>query len=82
MKIQKFIRFLKENNAYDKYVSNFQQHPNINNDGNILTCLERAFKQFPNKPLETTVIGFDWCHSNEGSQYWRALSDKYKVKNL
>ena len=82
MKIQKFIRFLKENDAYEKYIANFQQHPNNLNDGNILTCLKRAFFIYPSKPLENTAIGFDWTRSNEGSQYWRELSDKYKVKNL
>lgn len=62
---QKFIRFIKENNVYDKYKNN------VIND----KCLISELKKFR---MESYISGaFDWLSSKEGIDFWVNMNDKW-----
>ena len=87
--IPKFCRFLKDENAYDKYTFNMshtamcQSHPlykilkKIKETNDVNSTLIR---QFFNRlsPYSWIMEAFVWRKTEEGSLYWSNLNSKWK----
>lgn len=71
------LRFLKENDLYSKYIKNIKEHPNdYGMTRTMKTNLIAAIQHMPQKPLNSTRIGFHWQDSFEGYYYWSEQSKK------
>ena len=70
---RKFIRFLKQNNAYEQFMFNFRkQNPLCNNK-------ELYFKSYSNADtLKYVDYAFVWDNTKEGWEYWANLDKKWK----
>lgn len=71
-----FVQFLKDNNAYEKYMHNVkienQRWENINNYIQL--------DDLKKKPQNTWLFGaFSWSRQNEGTTFWDRLSDKWEL---
>jgi hypothetical protein len=74
-----FVEFLKENNAYYKFINNRNFTYNGEKQNNSFD-----FEQFYNNWDEYNYIySFIWCKSNEGFLFWEKLNHKWhnKLKN-
>ena len=60
-----FIKFLKDNNAHDAFTKAFQESEF--NRERLMYC----------DPKYYITNAFVWAHTEEGSDYWRDLSDKW-----
>lgn len=70
--MEKFIKFLEDNNAWENFERNFiEQKTNVAGYKN--TCKIRK-----NQELDTA---FGWELTKEGVGYWSKLNDKWKQKN-
>lgn len=65
-----FIRFLKENDAYKKYIVRITHSNNLINKCEVL---EYLLKTYPSFLISGT---FSW--QSEEIQYWRRLDNKWK----
>lgn len=63
---QQFIKFLKDNNAYEQYLFNFNK---------IYPKNQYLSKLTPENFIDRA---FTWCYTNEGWQYWFNLSDEWQ----
>ena len=76
---QQFIRFLKDNNAYEQYMFNFNKRE------------EKRNKAYPKsqffsktKPENYVNRAFTWINTKEGNPFWFNLSiewKRYYIKN-
>lgn len=71
--MEKFIKFLEENNAWDKFEKAFTKA-----DRNP----EEYVEDVKRLRLRNAISGaFAWTETDEGHKYWRDLSDKWKEKS-
>ena len=70
---QQFIHFLKENNAYEKYVYNFNNREEKRNK----VCPKSQFFS-RTKPVYYVNKAFTWCNTKEGNPFWFNLSVEWK----
>lgn len=70
--MEKFIKFLKENNAWEKFEKNFIKQ------GTDVKEYKEACKTPKNWEL---VMAFTWANTDEGFPYWRALNNKWWNEN-
>ena len=69
--IEKFIKFLKKNRAYKKFINNLK---NLNND----ETTKDIDKYLPiTGPHIYIWAAFTWDKSPEGNNYWHNLTDKW-----
>lgn len=68
----KFIEFLKEHNAYEKFVNNLKAICNTTIDE---LCTDDCF-------TEWIGVAFDWSLTPEGKHYWQNLDNLYCEKVL
>ena len=68
-KSKKFIHFLKQNNAYVRYVYNFGKHN-----------YKLSFDAFTRVYLQSQYINsaFVWDETKEGWSYWNNLSERWR----
>lgn len=70
--MRKFIKFLEENNAWEKFERAFE-----NENKNVKEYKEMC-KVFASIELETA---FDWEDTKEGIPYWEKLNNKWIQEN-
>ena len=65
----KFIKFLEDNNAWEKFERNFIKQ------GVDVKEYKRGCKTFERSHL---TLAFTWSETKEGSKYWSRLNDKWR----
>lgn len=70
--MEKFIKFLKENNAWEKFEKNF------NKDGEELKEYKKMCKMWRNSELS---LAFTWAATEEKYSYWLNLNRKWCEEN-
>ena len=76
---QQFIQFLKDNNAYEQYVFNFNNREEVRNN----ICPKSQFFS-KTEPIYYVQRAFTWYNTKEGCCFWFNLSvewKKYYTKN-
>ena len=68
-----FIKFLKENHAYENFMFNF------NNREKYLGYRKRTFNNFISFALYNALIysAFNWFGTSEGYEYWHVLDRQW-----
>ena len=69
---QQFIRFLKENNAYEEYIHNFNNRKEEDNK----VCPKNKFFS-KTEPLDFIDSAFNWSNSHEHFLFWENLNGKW-----
>lgn len=70
--MEKFIKFLEDNNAWKNFERNFiEQKRDVRR-------YKRDCKTFEGSHLS---FAFTWSETKEGSKYWSRLNDKWKQKS-
>ena len=71
---QQFIQFLKQNNAYEQYMLNFNNRSKMSK-----YYSKKAFKKYFKFTEEKLLItnAFDWDKTKEGFDYWDKIDDKW-----
>ena len=70
---QQFIRFLKENNAYEQYMNNFNKREEFRN----MICPKNKFFSKA-EPFNFINRAFTYDRTNEGYMFWFNLSTEWK----
>ena len=70
---QQFIRFLKENNAYEPFLTNFEKREEKRNK----VCPKRQYLK-KMEPEDFIDRAFDWKNTKEGWKYWFNLSIEWQ----
>lgn len=93
--VKKFTRFLKENNAYAEFVSEFKSSPHKSirmdwayseiskNTGLFKGVPNESFKSYCRelmKPDEALNFAFRWAETKKGFDFWEALSGEWRRK--
>jgi len=83
-----FLRFLKDNNVYDKYVYNFSQDVQskwreskkiLINSKSLNLWIEQNLINSNNKKItELISSAFLWCHTSEWATFWADIDIKWK----
>lgn len=60
-----FIKFLKENDAYDNFIAEIEKDKDAKK------------RMIIGNPMYYITNAFVWAHTPQGSDYWTALSDKW-----
>ena len=69
---QLFIQFLKDNDAYEEYVYNFNKREKFRNKA----CPKNQF--FSKKePKEYILFAFTWDSTSEGLRFWNEIDIKW-----
>lgn len=69
---QIFIQFLKDNDAYEEYVYNFNKREKFRNKA----CPKNQF--FSKKePKEYILFAFTWDSTSEGLRFWNEIDIKW-----
>jgi len=71
----KFIEFLKENEAYEKFKTNLKED-RINIESKQAT-LKTVFEEHPLNYIE---VGFVWHKTQEGYNFWHSLNKLWRVE--
>lgn len=69
-----FFAFLKENNAYDKWLYNLLERLPMNDTEQCNVSIEKLFKQ---KCLCAINEAFIWHNTKEGYDFWFQLKQKW-----
>ena len=70
---KKFIRFLKQNNAYEQFMFAFRKQNALRNKKGLY------FKNYSNaEPLKYVDYAFVWDNTKEGWEYWANLDKEWK----
>ena len=76
---KKFLRFLKEEGAYQLYIDNlYKSHPTTDLDF-WKFGLKKIFNE-KEKCAEAIFYAFCWRRTKQGHEYWSKLSNKWKDK--
>lgn len=71
--MEKFIKFLEENNAWDKFKKAFTKAGRN---------LEEYMEDVKRYGFKNTISGaFLWANTDEGLKYWCDLSDKWEKES-
>lgn len=68
---EKFIQFLKDNNAYDAFVKNC-----LSDHG---TTIDRIIKNWTNDPEKWIFAAFYWINTEEGHDYWNRIEQAWEI---
>lgn len=66
--MEKFIKFLEENNAWENFERAFTK------SGQDVECYKDMCKRWKGREL---YAAFPWEYSKEGFDYWQKLNDKW-----
>ena len=80
---EKFLRFLKEEGVYSKWVYNiYEQHPT--SDLIFWTRNLKAIFSEEYKCIEAINYAFYWAYTRQGCDFWAELDEKwrYECRNL
>ena len=74
---QLFIKFLKDNNAYEQYMANFKIHRIKNKE--LVNSNKFTPKEFFNNTLygDFFAYAFFWKDTSQGYDYWNKLDGKW-----
>lgn len=81
MTVQKYIRILKDEDLWERYVYNYYHHPNKNNSGDIFKDMEQAIIQCKNA-INSFSKGWNWGDSSEGVNFWEEKRRLINIKLL
>ena len=70
--MEKFIKFLEDNNAWEKSERNFIEQ------GGDVERYKRDCKTFERPHL---ILAFTWSETKEGPKYWSRLDDKWRQES-
>lgn len=70
--MEKFIKFLEDNNAWENFERNFIEQ------GTDVKDYKRDCKTFERSHL---TLAFTWSETKEGSKYWSRLDDKWRQES-
>ena len=70
-----FFAFLKENNAYDKWLYNLLERLPMNGTERFNVSLEKLFKQ---KCLCAINEAFIWANTKEGYYFWLKIQKEWR----
>lgn len=70
--MKKFIKFLENNNAWEKFEKAFIEN------GKDAKAYKAIFKEDENRALDTAFI---WAKTKEGHAYWSELNQKWSEEN-
>lgn len=73
-----YIRFLKDKDAYNKYLEEYYRHPNEYNTGNVVTDLRKTIESIHTlnyiSPLYHRIIGWNWSGSIYHPFFWDKIA--------
>ena len=73
---QLFIKFLKDNNAYEQFMFNFKKDEEYRMYHLIKFSSNEFFK---NEPIQNYILhAFEWKNTSEGETFWGTMYHKWK----
>lgn len=70
---QQFIHFLKQNNVYEQFLTNFDKRESFRN---FIYPKSKYLSEV--EPLDFLNRAFTWCYTKEGHDFWYYLSIEWK----
>ena len=68
---EKFIQFLKDNNAYGAFIKNCIIYGS--------TTIDSIIKNWTDNPEKWISMTFIWVDTSEGYAYWRGIDQAWKI---